>query len=176
MLCRIVGASCATRSGIDGPSAADNEGLVTISIEKLGPEDLEAFRSLQRVFADAFEDPKSYLGQPPSDAYVARWLSSDQRIALVARVGGRIVGGLAAYVLEKFEQERSEIYIYDLAVDEAHRRKGIATALIRDLQARAKAYGAWVIYVQADHGDEPAIRLYESLGTREDVLHFDIPV
>jgi aminoglycoside 3-N-acetyltransferase I len=31
-----------------------------------------------------------------------------------------------------------------------------------------------VIYVQADHGDAPAISLYESLGTREDVLHFDI--
>jgi aminoglycoside 3-N-acetyltransferase I len=33
-----------------------------------------------------------------------------------------------------------------------------------------------VIYVQADLGDEPAIRLYQSLGVREDVLHFDIPV
>jgi aminoglycoside 3-N-acetyltransferase I len=33
-----------------------------------------------------------------------------------------------------------------------------------------------VIYVQADQGDEPAIRLYSSLGTREDVLHFDFPV
>ncbi len=28
----------------------------------------------------------------------------------------------------------------------------------------------------ADHGDDPAIRLYQALGTREDVLHFDIPV
>jgi aminoglycoside 3-N-acetyltransferase I len=32
------------------------------------------------------------------------------------------------------------------------------------------------MYVQADRGDQPAIRLYESLGTREDVHHFDIPV
>jgi aminoglycoside 3-N-acetyltransferase I len=30
--------------------------------------------------------------------------------------------------------------------------------------------------VQADHGDDPAIALYTKLGTREDVLHFDIPV
>jgi aminoglycoside 3-N-acetyltransferase I len=29
--------------------------------------------------------------------------------------------------------------------------------------------------VQADHGDDPAIALYEKLGVREDVLHFDIP-
>ena len=36
--------------------------------------------------------------------------------------------------------------------------------------------GAWVVYVQADHGDEPAIALYTKLGTHEDVLHFDIAV
>jgi aminoglycoside 3-N-acetyltransferase I len=35
-----------------------------------------------------------------------------------------------------------------------------------------------VIFVQADTGAEdiPAVRLYESLGTREEVLHFDIHV
>ena len=57
----------------------------------------------------------------------------------------------------------------------AWRRRGIATALIRHLQDLAAQRGAWVIFVQADHGDDPAIRLYESLGTREEVLHFDIP-
>lgn len=29
--------------------------------------------------------------------------------------------------------------------------------------------------MQADIGDDAAIRLYESLGTREDVYRFDIP-
>jgi aminoglycoside 3-N-acetyltransferase I len=145
-------------------------------IRQLTEADLELFRDLQRVFAAAFDDPTSYLSRPPSDAYVRRWLSSKTTIALVALVEGAVVGGLAAYVLEKFEQERTEIYIYDLAVAEHARRQGVATALIRALQGVAKARGAWVIYVQADRGDEPAIRLYESLGAREDVLHFDIPV
>ena len=36
------------------------------------------------------------------------------------------------------------------------------------------AAGAYTIFVQADYGDEPAIALYTALGTREDVLHFDI--
>lgn len=36
--------------------------------------------------------------------------------------------------------------------------------------------GAWVIYVQADLVDEPAVALYTKLGVREDVLHFDIAV
>jgi aminoglycoside 3-N-acetyltransferase I len=79
-------------------------------------------------------------------------------------------------VLEKFEQERSEVYIYDLAVAEAHRRQGIATALIGALKPVARERGAWVIFVQADPGDDPAIKLYESLGVIENVHHFDIPV
>ena len=89
---------------------------------------------------------------------------------------GEVVGGIAAYELHKFEQERSEIYIYDLAVAAAHRREGIATALILELKKIAAARGAYVVFVQADPGDVPAIALYTKLGTREDVLHFDITV
>ena len=85
-----------------------------------------------------------------------------------------MIGGLTAYVLEKLEQERSEIYIYDLAVAAHRRRRGVATALISELRTIATPLGAWVVYVQADHGDDPAISLYSKLGTREDVLHFDI--
>ena len=55
-----------------------------------------------------------------------------------------------------------------------HRRQGVATALIEQLGEIASGRGAWVIYVQADYGDEPAIALYTKLGRREDVMHFDI--
>jgi ribosomal protein S18 acetylase RimI-like enzyme len=76
------------------------------------------------------------------------------------------------------EQERSEIYLYDLAVAAAHRQEGIATALMEKLQEIAARRSAYVIFVQADTGmeDEPAIALYTKLGRREHVLHFDIPV
>jgi len=147
-----------------------------IEIRKLTPDDLTTFRDLQQLFATVFEDPQSYSSQPPSDAYVKRWLAAPNSIALVALAGGQVVGGIVAYVLDKFEQERSEVYVYDLAVSAEQRRRGIATALLRRLQTVADELGAWVIFVQADHGDEPAIKLYESLGTREEVLHFDLPV
>jgi aminoglycoside 3-N-acetyltransferase I len=81
-----------------------------------------------------------------------------------------------AYELDKLEKARREFYIYDLAVDADHRRRGVATALIEHLRGIAARRGAWVIYVQADHGDDPAIALYQKLGTREDVLHFDFAV
>jgi aminoglycoside 3-N-acetyltransferase I len=145
-------------------------------IRTLGPDDLPLFHGLLSVFADAFGDPASYNDARPSADYLRRLLGRDSFIALAAVDGETVVGALAAYVLDKFEQERSEIYIYDLAVAASHRRLGIATALIRELQSLAATRGAWVIFVQADYGDDPAIALYTKLGTREDVLHFDIPV
>ena len=66
--------------------------------------------------------------------YLRQLLDSDYFIAIAALKEGEVVGGLTAYELKKFEQERSEIYIYDLAVAAAHRRQGIATALIQKLK------------------------------------------
>jgi aminoglycoside 3-N-acetyltransferase I len=144
------------------------------SIRKLELGDAELFRSLNAMFGEAFGDAEAYGAAPPSDAYLETLLAKPHVIPIVALSEGEVVGGLVAYELDKFEQSRSEIYIYDLAVAEAHRRQGIATALIERLREIAAERGAWVIYVQADLGDEPAIALYTKLGRREDVLHFDI--
>ena len=146
-----------------------------LSIRLLDSGDVAVMESLLTVFGEAFGDPDTYGARRPTSNYLARLLGSDTFIALAALVNGKVVGGLAAYELRKFEQQRTEIYIYDLAVAEPHRRQGIASALIRELQRIGARRGAYVIFVQADQGDDPAIELYSKLGTREDVLHFDIP-
>jgi aminoglycoside 3-N-acetyltransferase I len=143
---------------------------------RLGPDEIQPMRNLLRVFAEAFRDHGTYLSAQPPDSYLRNLLGQNHFIAMTAVSGEEIVGGLTAYVLLKFEQERSEIYIYDLGVAKEHRRKGVATTLIQYLHTLAISLNAWVIFVQADPGDEPAIRLYESLGRRENVYHFDIPM
>lgn len=149
---------------------------MTATIRRLGKDDLAAFRGLNAMFAEAFEDPENYASVTPPDAWLAGLLGRDDLVILVAEAEGAVIGGLVAYRLDKFEQARSELYIYDLAVAEPYRRRGIATALIERLRQIGAEIGAWVIYVQADRGDDPAIALYESVGTREEVLHFDIDV
>ena len=52
----------------------------------------------------------------------------------------------------------------------------MATALIRRLQQIARERGAWVVFVQADYGDDPAVALYSKLGVKEEVMHFDLPL
>ena len=145
-------------------------------IHQLRPDDVALFRALNTMFGAAFDEPETYAAQPPTDDYLRSLLAKEHVIALVALVGPDVVGGLVAYQLDKFERARSEIYIYDLAVAEPHRRKGIATALIEHLREIGSQRGVYVIYVQADYGDDPAIALYEKLGIREDVMHFDIDV
>jgi aminoglycoside 3-N-acetyltransferase I len=145
-------------------------------IDRLAGEDVQRLRALNAMFGGAFAEPETYGAEPPSDSYLRALLGKDHIIVLAASVDEQVVGGLVAYELHKFERARSEIYIYDLAVAELHRRQGIATALIDDLREIAAERGAWVIYVQADYGDAPAVSLYTKLGVREDVMHFDIAV
>jgi aminoglycoside 3-N-acetyltransferase I len=146
------------------------------SIQRLAPDHVALMEALLATFGEAFDEVETYGKNRPSAGYLQRLLGSDYFVALAALKGSEVVGGIAAYELKKFEQERSEIYIYDLAVAAAHRREGIATALIQELKNIAAARGAYVIFVQADIGDVPAIDLYTKLGAREDVLHFDIAV
>jgi aminoglycoside 3-N-acetyltransferase I len=150
-------------------------GPLAFRVQALSGDDLAAMRQMLAMFGAAFGEEATYTHSQPDDAYLRQLLAGDSFIAVAATSGSRVIGGLVAYVLPKFEQARTEIYIYDLAVEAASRRRGVATALIGELQKIAAARGAYVIYVQADHGDDAAIALYTKLGIREDVLHFDIP-
>lgn len=147
-----------------------------VAIRSLGSGDDIQFQGMLDLFSDVFDDARHYSSARPARQYREALLARDDIFMLVALADQTIVGALVAYELRKFEQERSEFYIYDLAVSERWRRRGIATALIDNLKVTARKKGGWVIYVQADYGDEPATAFYTKLGTREDVMHFDLSV
>lgn len=145
-------------------------------IRELGEDDLALMGDVLTLFGEVFEEPETYSGNRPGEDYLKRLLGGEQLIVLAAMKGGEVVGALAAYDLRKFEQARSEIFIYDLSVSEAHRREGIATALIERTREIGKARGAWVVIIQSEADNAAAVRLYSKLGKRESVLSFDIPV
>jgi aminoglycoside 3-N-acetyltransferase I len=151
---------------------------MSFTTRRLGACDLEQMKSLLQLFGEAFDDPDSYQRAPPGDAYLRERLGDPSFFAVVALdERSATIGGLAAYELKKFEQERSEIYIYDLAVLADHRRKGVASGLIDKLREIARERGAYVIFVQADIGeeDEAANALYRKLASEMIVAnHYDI--
>ena len=138
--------------------------------------DVPFLKDLLRVFGEAFDEVDTYQQSVPTDDYLTQLLSKQHFIAVVAMKSEEVVGGLAAYELDKCEQDRREIYIYDLAVAQGHRRRGVATGMIGELKRIASKRNVYVIFVQADLWDGPAIALYESLGTKETAHHFDIEV
>ena len=143
---------------------------------QLTSDDATLLNELLRVFGHAFNDSETYQDAIPSEKYLTNLLGKDHFIVVVAMMEKVVVGGLVGYVLEKFEQQRREIYIYDLAVSDAHRRKGVATGTINALKKIAAGQDAYVIFAQADLEDGPAIALYSSLGTMKPAHHFDIEV
>ena len=149
---------------------------VGYAYRRLTCADVPLLKDLLRVFGQAFDEVDTYQHSVPSDDYLTRLLGKQHFIAVVAVTGEEVVGGLAGYELDKFEQDRREIYIYDLAVAETHRRRGVATGMIGELKRIASKRNVYVIFVQADLWDGPAIALYESLGTKETAHHFDIEV
>ncbi len=149
---------------------------MTYIFQQITTADGPLLKALLGVFGTAFEDAVAYRSNVPDDAYLSRLLAKEHFVAIVAIADGAVIGGLAAYQLDKFEQDRREIYIYDLAVLSDHRRRRVATGLITELKRIAAVRDVYVIFVQADLEDGAAIALYESLGSKETAHHFDIEV
>lgn len=141
-------------------------------IWELAEEDVPLLRGMNALFGAVFGEAPA--GDQPSAAYLESLLIDAGFIALAALRGREVVGGLTAYVLRKAERERSEIYLYDLAVAEQFRRQGVATALVARLREIAEERGAHVVFVQADRGNAAAAALYGGLGRRGEVFSFDI--
>jgi tRNA (adenine37-N6)-methyltransferase len=144
-----------------------------VDIRVLTAGDLTLLSALLALFGRAFDDPEAFDANPPSDLYLQGLLQGDLLVAIAARRGEELIGGLVGYVLPKYEEASQELYIYDLAVAEPHRRAGVATALIGEACRLAGRRGIAGIYVQAGREDEPAVALYNKLGRKAEVLHFD---
>ena len=139
-----------------------------------GPEDTETFKRLIALMGDVFEEPETYQGAVPGDDWLDAFLAGPANFVVVARHADEVVGGLVGYVLDKFEQRRREAYVYDLAVDGAHQRRGVGTRLMREALAVARARGCYHLFVQADDDDPDAIAFYQALRPDEDIVarHF----
>jgi ribosomal protein S18 acetylase RimI-like enzyme len=122
------------------------EMLRELSVESLilrpaRPEDLASIERIQAASPEA-----------------AQWrLGSYLEFDCIVAIRGQVVGFLAVRQTAQDERE-----ILNLAVDPAHRRKGVARRLLEDRLKRAQS--SWFLEVR--QSNLPAIRLYESLGFR----------
>ena len=135
-----------------------------VTVSRLGAKDRDRARALFTMMAAVFDEPNSEL----SDGYLDRLLASEAFWALAASREGQIVGGLTAHMLPMTRCEVSEIFIYDLAVHEAHQRQGVGRKLVQELRSAAAQIGISELFVPADDEDQHALDFYRALGAAGD--------
>jgi ribosomal protein S18 acetylase RimI-like enzyme len=96
----------------------------------------------------------------PSDELpeIRKKLERDPDLFLVAEVGGQLVGS----VLGGFDGRRG--IVYHLAVQAEHRRSGLGSALMEELEERLRAKGCIKYYLLVTRDNEDAVDFYQSIG------------
>jgi ribosomal protein S18 acetylase RimI-like enzyme len=93
----------------------------------------------------------------------ARFLAEDGHHLLIAYEDERAVGFVSG-VEVTHPDKGTEMFLYELGVDEPFRRRGIAHALVERLAALARAAGCYGMWVVTDHDNEAARATYEGAG------------
>jgi ribosomal-protein-alanine N-acetyltransferase len=100
--------------------------------------------------------------KPAWGAARIRWHVRDpESVVLIARLQTIVAG----FAIMRYGEDIAHLNL--LAVDPAHRRRGIARALVRWLEETALTAGTFIIGLELRAGNEPARALYRSLGYHE---------
>lgn len=96
-------------------------------------------------------------------AAVERFLADPTHHLLVAHEGGGPVGFVSGVELTH-PDKGTEMFLYELAVQEAARNRGIGRALVQALGDVATARGCYGMWVLTDDGNPAALRAYAAAG------------
>ncbi|CAN5265750.1 GNAT family N-acetyltransferase [soil metagenome] len=136
---------------------------MNLKIKKLNSNEIETAKQLISMFG--FDDENSLL---PSDEYMAEMLGKETFHVVVALENGKLIGGLTAYEMKMFKRETTEIFLYEIEVEEHYRRKGVGTALIEFLKEICRAKGIVEMFVGTENDNFAARKLYSTTGGKQD--------
>lgn len=145
----------------------------SFKISRIQENDIKRLIELVDLLNEVFEEP----GKIASEGQLKKLLCIPSFHAIVVIKENRVVGGLTAYELESYYTDKSELYIYDIAVKTELHNQGIGKKLIDYLKDYSAKNGIEGIFVEAHSEDEQAVKFYEStFGKSEKVDHFNFEV
>jgi ribosomal protein S18 acetylase RimI-like enzyme len=100
---------------------------------------------------------------PPRPEAVNRFLADPNHHLLIA-YSDDVPSGFVSGVEVTHPDKGTEMFLYELAVDEAHRRQGIGTALVEALRDLARAQGCYGMWVLTDDDNAAAGATYRKAG------------
>jgi ribosomal protein S18 acetylase RimI-like enzyme len=95
--------------------------------------------------------------------WAQRFLHQQGHHLFLAYVEGHPAGFISG-VETVHPDKGTEMFLYELGVDEPYRRRGIGRALIERLAAVARDAGCYGMWVPVDEGNDPAVATYRSAG------------
>ncbi len=121
-----------------------------ITTRRLGPADTQD----APVFMRRFGHPEREL----IDELI--WLGEARHVLIAAWIGGEPAGMVYGYALPRFDDAPAPHLLYSIDVSEAHRRRGVARALLAAFHAECPG-GVWLL---TNGSNTAAMALYESAG------------
>jgi ribosomal protein S18 acetylase RimI-like enzyme len=132
---------------------------IPLHIARLGPGDEDRVLAAGLLF-DA----------PPRPEAVRRFFADPNHHLLLASAGGKAVGFVSGVELTH-PDKGTEMFLYELAVDESHRRQGVGAALAKALRDLARERGCYDMWVLTDDDNEAALGAYRKSGATEESRH-----
>ena len=126
------------------------------------PDDIEIVE-LERADVDRVRSAAALFDQAPQDAAVDRFLKESTHHLLIAYANGAPAGFISG-VETTHPDKGTEMFLYELGVDQPARRHGIGTALVETLAAVARDRGCRGMWVIADAGNAAATGTYSKAG------------
>jgi ribosomal protein S18 acetylase RimI-like enzyme len=99
----------------------------------------------------------------PTMAWTRTFLSSEGHHFLVALVDDAPVGFVSG-VETTHPDKGTEMFLYELSVHPAHRKRGMGTALVAALAELARARGCYGMWVGTEPDNAPALATYRAAG------------
>ena len=106
---------------------------------------------------------------PTRPDLAARFLASPGHHLLVAYGdgdGGEVPVGMVTGVEMTHPDKGTEMFLYELGVDEAYRRRGIGRALVTALAGVAREHGCYSMWVLSEPDDPAALATYRAAGAQ----------
>ncbi len=101
---------------------------------------------------------------PPMQASTDKFLSTENHHLLVAVDDSGDPIGFVSGVETTHPDKGTEMFLYELSVLEAHRNRGIGTALVKSLVELARAAGCYGMWVGTEPDNAAALATYRAAG------------
>lgn len=116
--------------------------------------------------ADAVDAASHLFDYELRSEWVQRFLTQPDHHLCIAYLSGQPTGFVSGVELTH-PDKGTEMFLYELSVDEPFRRRGVGKALVAALVDLAHDRGCYGVWVLTDSDNVAAVRTYPSAGLRE---------